>query len=53
MGKSKNRLNKFVTSLDDFGEPVSLNYDGENTFKTKVGAIFTIAIKIFMLIFAV
>ena len=42
---------KFVTSLDAFGEPVSLNYNGETRFKTKVGAIVSILIKSFLLVY--
>ena len=43
---------RFVTSFDVFGEPVSLNYNGGTTFKTLIGAMFTIMIKCFILIFA-
>ena len=40
---------KFLTSLDAFGEPVTLNYKGESTFKTGVGAFFTIVLRAFIL----
>ena len=33
------------TSFDVFGEPVSLNYGGNSSFKTGIGALFSIAIK--------
>ena len=39
---------KFLTSLDAFGEPVSLNYKGETSFKTSIGAFFTIVLRLFI-----
>ena len=42
----------FLRSFDVFGAPVSLNYKGETTFKTFIGALFSIAIKIFLIIYA-
>ena len=48
-----NRFIKFTKSLDAFGEPVSLNYEGEKSFKTSAGAVFTIVIKVFILAYAV
>ena len=42
----------FLRSFDVFGAPVSLNYNGETTFKTFIGALFSIAIKIFLIIYA-
>ena len=42
----------FLKSFDVFGEPVSLNYKGGTTFKTCLGAFFSIIIKIFLLIYA-
>ena len=42
----------FFTSFDDFGEPVSLNYAGDSSFKTKIGAFFSILIKVFILVHA-
>lgn len=44
---------KMFVSIDAFGDPVSLNYKGESSFKTAIGAIFTLAIKSFMLIYTV
>ena len=44
---------KFFTSFDTFGEPVSLNYRGETSFKTFIGAAFTIVIKSLLLIYSV
>ncbi len=46
------RFSSFVRSFDVFGEPVALNYDGDSSFKTLIGAIITIAIKVFILVFA-
>ena len=45
-------LNAFVTSLDAFGEPISINYKGDSTYKTCLGALFTIGLKLFVLVFA-
>ena len=39
----------YLVSLDAFGEPVTLNYRGESTFKTAVGAFFTISLRVFIL----
>ena len=41
-------LIKYLVSLDAFGEPVTLNYRGESTFKTGVGAFFTIILRAFI-----
>jgi hypothetical protein len=38
-----------VKSQDIFGEPISLNYNGCDTFKTIPGAILTIVTKVFLL----
>ena len=40
---------KYLTSLDAFGEPVTLNFKGESSFKTSVGAFFTIILRAFIL----
>lgn len=42
----------YLKSYDVFGEPIGLNYDGDSTFKTLLGAFVTILIKIFLLVFA-
>ena len=39
----------YLVSLDAFGEPVTLNYRGSSTFKTGLGAFFTIALRAFIL----
>ena len=46
------KLWKFLKSQDAFGEAVTLNYDGESTYKTGLGALMTIAINTFLLVFA-
>ena len=38
---------------DSFGEPVTLNYQGDSAFKTSLGACFSIGLKIFMLVYGV
>ena len=38
----------YLISLDAFGEPVTLNYRGDSSFKTGVGAFFTIVLRIFI-----
>ena len=40
---------KYLVSLDAFGEPVTLNYKGSSTFKTGIGAFFTISLRAFIL----
>ena len=44
-------LNKFLVSFDAFGEPITLNYKGSSTFKTGIGAFFTISLRVFILIY--
>ena len=39
----------YLVSLDAFGEPVTLNYRGESTFKTGLGSFFTIGLRAFIL----
>ena len=36
------KFSDFITSFDIFGHPVGVNYKGEDTFKTRVGAFCTI-----------
>ena len=44
------RLGDFITSLDIFGHPIGINYRGEETFKTRLGSLFTIVITVLMTI---
>ena len=46
------KFSSYLKSYDAFGEPIGLNYDGEATYKTVIGALVTIAIKGFLLMFA-
>ena len=39
-------------SLDAFGEKVSLNYQGESSYKTLVGAFLTLVLRAFMFVYA-
>ena len=43
----------YLVSLDTFGEPVTLNYKGSSTFKTGVGAFFTLVLRAFILIYGI
>ena len=47
------KLRSFLTSLDVFGEPVSVNFKGETNFKTLPGALLSVLIKSFLLVFAI
>ena len=47
-----NKFWKWFKSYDTFGEPVVLNYEGDKEFRTGLGALVTITIKIFLLVFA-
>ena len=46
------KLRDFFVSFDSFGEPISINYKGETSYKTGVGALFSLVIKSFLLIYA-
>ena len=41
-----------IKSLDNFGEPIGVNYKGESSFKTIPGAVLSVALLIFLLVFA-
>ena len=43
---------KWLTSFDAYGEPVSVSYKGDTTYKTQVGAFLTFSMRSFILIFA-
>jgi hypothetical protein len=45
----KKILNKIKT-IDLFGKPISLNYKGQDTYQTKLGAFFSL---VFMILMAV
>ena len=42
---------KWFTSFDAYGEPVSVSYKGDTTYKTQIGAFLTFSMRSFMLIF--
>ena len=42
----------YFKSYDKFGSNMALNYKGEDSFNTCLGAFFSIILKIFILIFA-
>ena len=44
---------RYFRSLDDYGEPVDINYKGDTSYKTYTGAFFTVALKGFMIAFTV
>ena len=44
-------LYKFFVALDVYGKPVTVNYRGLDTYKTCLGALFTLVVKSFLLIF--
>ena len=39
-----NRLSERFQALDIFGHPIGVNYKGNSTFQTKLGALFTLAV---------
>ena len=51
--KSMPFFSDYFLSLDSFGEPVSVNYKSDTTYKTVLGALLTIALKIFVLVYGV
>ena len=46
-------LSGYFKSLDAFGEPVSLNYSGNSSYKTMAGALVTLIIRCFMIVYGV
>ena len=46
------KFTKFLKAQDVFGEPVTLNYNGESSYKTLLGALVTLILKSFILVFA-
>ena len=45
-------LTSYIRSFDSFGEPVSLNYKGDSSYKTLLGAILTLCLNTFLLVYA-
>ena len=48
MGRS---IQKRLRALDTFGEPVGVNFKGESNYRTILGAICTIGIQSFLLVY--
>ena len=46
-------LNKVVNKLDIFGQPIGVNYQGESSYKTKVGAFCSLCTLVTMLAYGV
>ncbi len=42
-------MKKVVNKLDIFGQPIGVNYQGESSYKTKVGAFFSLFTMVIML----
>ncbi len=42
----------YIVSVDSFGEPISVNYKGDSSYKTLIGALATIVLKTFVLVYA-
>ena len=40
----RRRLDRAIRSLDIFGEPVGVNFKGKDTYNTKVGSLFSLAV---------
>ena len=41
----------YFVSLDSYGDPFKITYKGKSTYQTEIGALFTLGMNIFMLIF--
>ena len=42
---------KFFLARDMLGHPITINYKGEDTYKTKIGAFLSIGVQVMVLIF--
>ena len=49
--KAVKKTQKYITGYDQFGVPITVNYKGDDTYKTFFGAICTICVIILMLMF--
>ncbi len=43
---------KFLKQFDVFGEAVGVNYKGDQTYKTVLGSLCSLTLKVFMLLYA-
>ena len=46
MGNIGGRIDKFLLSKDQFGAPVGVNFMGAGAYKTRLGGLFTVIVKI-------
>ena len=47
------KLSNILMSRDRLGHPISVNYKGEDTHKTKIGALLSIGIQVMVIIFLI
>ena len=47
------KLSNIFMSRDRLGHPITVNYKGEDTHKTKIGAFFSIGIQVMVTIFLI
>ena len=53
MGRlNRNKLNDMFTSIDQFGDSVSLKINGDDYLRTKAGSLFTILVAVVALSYA-
>lgn len=50
--KKAKKTQKYVTSYDSFGVPITVNYKGDDTYKTLFGAICTLFVVALMLFYS-
>lgn len=46
---TKGSFEKFFTERDIFGQPITVQYKGSDTYKTKLGTVCTIAVTVLVL----
>ena len=51
--RSVKRVNNHVKGYDGFGVPVTLNFDGEDTFKTTPGGLISLFLYVQVLCYAI
>ena len=49
--KAVKKTQKYITGYDQFGVPITVNYKGEDTYKTFLGALCTISVITLMMFF--
>ena len=52
MTKKGRDMNDYVKSYDEYGQPISLHYEGEDSFKTCPGGIISMIILAIIYIYA-